>query len=423
MADQIAMKVPKVRFKAFKDLWVDEKIGDIVAEKRRPIVLADHQRYELITVKRRNEGVVSRGHLLGRDILVKNYAQLKTGDFVISKRQVVHGATGITPPALDGAIVSNEYLTAVDSEKLLTEFLAIVASLPPMRRKFLLSSYGVDLEKLFFDAEDWKRRSATIPRVNEQACISAYFRELDQLIALHQLKHERLLALKRAMLQKMFPKRGASDPEVRFKAFAGNWDKTSLGNVMENVANNSLSRASLNYRSGLAKNVHYGDILIKFGEVLDVLGTDIPFISNDSIARKLQSSSLQDGDIIMADAAEDEAVGKCTEIQNVGSHTVVAGLHTIALRPLMTFARFYLGYYLNSDAFHAQLLPIMQGTKVLSVSKTAIKKLTIYFPVDETEQQKIGAYFHSLDTLITQHAARLRKLQQLKNACLEKMFV
>ena len=108
---------------------MDEKIGDVLAEKRRPIVLDDHKRYELITVKRRSEGVVSRGHLSGRDILVKNYAQLKSGDFVISKRQVVHGATGIVPPALDGAIVSNEYLTAVDSDKLLTEFLTIVASL------------------------------------------------------------------------------------------------------------------------------------------------------------------------------------------------------------------------------------------------------------------------------------------------------
>jgi len=60
------------------------------------------------------------------------------------------------PPELDGAIVSNEYLTAVDSEKLLTEFFAIVASLPAMRRKFFLSSYGVDIEKLFFDATTGK---------------------------------------------------------------------------------------------------------------------------------------------------------------------------------------------------------------------------------------------------------------------------
>lgn len=178
MADQTARKVPPVRFKAFEAEWGDAKIGDALAEKRRPIVLNDDQRYELITVKRRNEGIVSRGHLFGREILVKNYAQLQTGDFVISKRQVVHGATGMVPPALDGAIVSNEYLTAVDSDKLLTEFLTIVAGLPAMRRKFFLSSYGVDIEKLFFDAEDWKKRNITIPGIAEQNRISTFFREL-----------------------------------------------------------------------------------------------------------------------------------------------------------------------------------------------------------------------------------------------------
>lgn len=194
MAGQIKGQVPRIRFKAYSEPWADVKIGDVLADKRRPIVLEDDQRYELITVKRRNEGVVSRGHLLGRDILVKNYAQLKAGDFVISKRQVVHGATGIVPPELDGAIVSNEYLTAVDSEKLLTEFLTLVASLPSMRKKFFLSSYGVDIEKLFFDTDDWKRRRMLLPDLQEQGHIGQVFRHLDHIIALHHLKHEKLLS-------------------------------------------------------------------------------------------------------------------------------------------------------------------------------------------------------------------------------------
>lgn len=113
MKEQTASKVPQIRFKGFEGEWDEFPIGEVLSEKKRPIVLNDHQRYELITVKRRNEGIVSRGHLFGRDILVKNYSQLQTGDFVISKRQVVHGATGMIPPKLDGAIVSNEYLVAL----------------------------------------------------------------------------------------------------------------------------------------------------------------------------------------------------------------------------------------------------------------------------------------------------------------------
>lgn len=423
MADQITGRVPRIRFKAYTEPWADEKIGDVLAEKRRPIVLEDDQRYELITVKRRNEGVVSRGHLLGRDILVKNYAQLKAGDFVISKRQVVHGATGIVPPELDGAIVSNEYLTAVDSEKLLTEFLTIVASLPAMRRKFFLSSYGVDIEKLFFDADDWKKRVITIPHVREQTRIGAIFRELDRFIALHQRKHTNLMALKKAMLQKMFPKLDEVAPTIRFNGFQRNWAEDSVENAMDNIANNNLSRANLNHESGLAKNVHYGDILTKFGEVLDAQTDGLPMISSDAIVAKLSSSRLRDGDIVMADAAEDEAVGKCTELHNIGNQTVVAGLHTIALRPKNSFAPFFLGYYLNSDAFHTQLLPIMQGTKVLSISKTAIKRLCIRFPTDVAEQQRIGEYFYNLSLLIGRQARQVQKLRQIKASCLETMIL
>ncbi len=423
MANQTARKVPPIRFKAFDAGWKDEEIGNVLAEKRRPIILNDQQRYELVTVKRRNEGIVSRGHLLGRDILVKNYAQLQTGDFVISKRQVVHGATGMVPPALDGAIVSNEYLTAVDSDRLLTEFLTIVAGLPAMRRKFFLSSYGVDIEKLFFDAEDWKKRSVTIPSVAEQTRISTFFRELDQLVRLHQRKHDKLLALKKVMLQRMFPQPGATTPEVRFKEFSGSWAKQKLGDLTSNIGSNTLSRACLNPYFGHAINIHYGDVLIKFGEILDLQNDGAPFVSDEALATKLKSSKLENGDIVMADAAEDEAVGKCTEVHNAENQIVLAGLHTIALRPLLDFAPFYLGYYLNSNAFHDQLLPFMQGTKVLSLSKSAVKKSIIAYPKSQSEQRKIGIYFRTLNALISQHATQILKLQQIKSACLEKVFV
>ena len=257
----------------------------------------------------------------------------------------------------------------------------------------------------------------------EQTQIGGYFREVDRLIGLQQRKHDKLVTLKKAMLHAMFPQPGTTTPEIRFKGFSGDWVEKKLGEAMANVANNTLSRANLNYRSGLARNIHYGDILVRFGEVLNVQSNGVPFVSDDAVVKKLMSSRLENGDIVLADAAEDEMVGKCTEIQNVGDQIVLAGLHTIPLRPLIHFAPFYLGYYLNSNGYHDQLLPIMQGTKVLSISKTAIKQTTICFPAVEAEQQKIGHYFRTLDALISQHAIQLQKLKQLKSACLEKMFV
>lgn len=196
--------VPEVRFKGFTGKWERRKIGDILTEKKRPIELDDNKLYELVTVKRRNEGVVSRGFLKGKDILVKNYFEIKAGDYVISKRQVVHGANGIVPQSLDKAIVSNEYLVAVGNENITTEFLTIISKLPNMYKKFFFSSYGVDIEKLFFDVGDWKKRTVAIPSIPEQKRITGFFDQLDFLISLHQREIDKLKTIKKSCLEKMF---------------------------------------------------------------------------------------------------------------------------------------------------------------------------------------------------------------------------
>src|SRR5690606_20400493 len=136
----------------------------------------------------------------------------------------------------------------------------------------------------------------------------------------------------------------------------------------------------LNYEDGIAKNIHYGDVLIKFGEVLDASNEVLLFVTNEEVANKLKHAALRDGDIIIADAAEDSTVGKCTELFNIGEQLILSGLHTIAVRPILSFSSKYLGYYLNSSSYHRQLLPLMQGTKVLSISKTALKNTHLVFP-------------------------------------------
>lgn len=196
--------VPEIRFKGFTEKWEQRNLGEILTEIRRPIEMKDDRLYELVTVKRRNEGVVSRGKLKGKEILVKNYFEVRVGDYIISKRQVVHGANGIVPQSLDKAIVSNEYLVAVGNQNISTEFWALISRLPDMYKKFFISSYGVDIEKLVFDVEDWKRRSITIPLKDEQDKILAYFENLDSLISLQQRQLDKLKNIKKACLEKMF---------------------------------------------------------------------------------------------------------------------------------------------------------------------------------------------------------------------------
>ena len=195
-----------------------------------------------------------------------------------------------------------------------------------------------------------------------------------------------------------------------------------MGELFESLQNNTLSRADLSTEQGNAKNVHYGDILVKYGEVLNVFEEELPMIADAAVITKYKSSFLQNGDVIVADTAEDETVGKCTEIVGLQGETVISGLHTIPYRPLSKFASGYLGYYMNSAAYHNQLLPLMQGIKVTSISKSAMQNTDIVYPKSVDEQKQIGEYFRNLDHLITLHQRKYDKLQVLKKAMLEKMF-
>ncbi len=159
----------------------------------------------------------------------------------------------------------------------------------------------------------------------------------------------------------------------------------------------------MNYESGAVKNVHYGDVLIKFGDFIDVSTDELPFITDESKTAKYSGSFLQDGDIIIADTAEDSTVGKCSEIVGSEGVKLLAGLHTIPCRPIEKYAPKFMGYYINSDAYHKQLIPLMQGIKVTSVSKSALQDTDMILPKSFEEQAKIGEYFSNIDSLITLH--------------------
>jgi type I restriction enzyme S subunit len=205
------------------------------------------------------------------------------------------------------------------------------------------------------------------------------------------------------MLEKMFPKDGENKPEIRFAGFTDDWELRRFEEAFISLKNNTLARADLNYEYGIAKCVHYGDVLIKFGECLDASKERLPYITDEAVVQKYKASFLRDGDVIIADTAEDETAGKCCEIAGLGTQTLISGLHTIPCRPTKIFATGYLGYYLNSNAYHNQLLPLMQGIKVTSISKSALQDTVIVYPKSVEEQNQIGQFFAALDHLITLH--------------------
>ena len=180
------------------------------------------------------------------------------------------------------------------------------------------------------------------------------------------------------------------------------WEQRKLGNELLFLRNNTLSRADLNGVQGDALDVHYGDVLVKYGAVLNVAKTTLPRITKSGQPGKTLGDPLNDGDIIMSDTAEDETAGKCSELCEIRDRTVYSGLHTIPCRPRRKYASGFLGHYLNAPVFHNQLIPLMQGIKVISLSKTSLSEANLVVP-SIREQEKISATFSRLDTLITLH--------------------
>lgn len=289
----------------------------------------------------------------------------------------------------------------------------------PLFAKSITSS-GNSSNKL--NPKHFLRQKVRVPNVKEQSKIGEFFSKLDSTITLHEEKQHQLEQLKKALLQKMFADKSGY-PELRFKGFTDTWEQVQVSKLFTIKKNNTFSRSDLNFEGGSTKNVHYGDILVKYGEILDANSNNIPFITKD-ISSNFDNSYLQNGDIVMADTAEDETVGKSTEILNLPTNIkLLAGLHTIPLSPRRKFASGYLGFYLNSNSYHDTLRPLMQGIKVTSISKNELKKTVVCFPRKYIEQQKIGELFIKLNSTITLHAKKIEQLKRLKQALLQKMFV
>ncbi|NAX18612.1 MULTISPECIES: restriction endonuclease subunit S [unclassified Vibrio] len=400
--------VPEIRFKGFSGEWQDKEIGSILAETKRPIELLDNELYQLVTVKRRNEGVVPRASLKGKDILVKNYYGIKAGDYLISKRQVVHGANGIVPESLDNAVVSNEYLVLTDSDEITSKFWTVISKRPEMHKLFFISSYGVDIEKLVFDVSDWKNRSIAIPDVAEQNAITTHFQKLDSLINQHQQKHAKLSNIKKAMLEKMFPKQGETIPEIRFKEFSGEWEEKELGELAEIVR--GASPRPIEDPKWFDKRSNVGWLRIR--DVTEQDGRIHVLEQRISKLGQEKTRVLFEPHLLLSIAA---SVGKPV------INYIKTGVHDGFL--IFKKPRFELEFmYQWLKSFELEWQQYGQPGSQVNLNSDIVKGQLVSIPSNE-EQIAIGNYFQKLDALINQHQQQIIKLNNIKQACLSKMFV
>lgn len=209
-------------------------------------------------------------------------------------------------------------------------------------------------------------------------------------------------------------------PKLRFPEFCNEWEIKTFDETFEFHQTNTFSRSEMNAEKGKVRNIHYGDILTKYGSVIDDTSI-IPFLNDDvNFTRFRNCSYLQNGDVIISDTAEDLTAGKTVEIQNVDCD-VLAGLHTMLCRPKYKTAPKFFGYYLNSPAYHNSLIPLITGTKVCSISKSNISKTLVSTP-SFTEQQKIADCLSSIDDLITAEEKKLEALKVYKKGLMQKLF-
>lgn len=412
---------PAIRFKGFTDPWEQRKVGELLIERNEQAPMSEE--YPLMAFIA-NEGVAPKGERYDRSSLVtdtenKLYKRTEFGDFIYSSNNLETGSIGLNK--YGKACISPVYSIFRPTGIADSDFLGRRLVRKDFINAMVKWRQGVIYGQWRIHESDFLKIEIPVPSVEEQRKIGAFLDYLDNLITLHQRKYDKLQVIKKAMLEKMFPQNGSNVPEIRFRGFTDPWEQRKFKDSFDLLSNNTLSRAELNNEQGAAQNVHYGDILVRFGEVIDLQVDALPYITDEANVSK--STLLQNGDIIIADTAEDTTVGKCVEITGISDTDVVAGLHTIPCRPRNQYAQGYLGYFMNSPVFHNQLLPLMQGTKVTSVSKSALQDTVLYSPTDNKEQALIGDYFIKLDHLITLHQRELEKLQKIKKAMLEKMFV
>lgn len=417
MKEQTASKVPQIRFKRFEGEWAERALGDLFEITSAARVHKNEWTKSGVPFFRSSD-VVS--HFKGNGntkafISFKLYEELSAKVGRISKGDIlVTGGGSIGIPYLvktdeplyfkDADLLWLKIRTAVDSHYLYTFF-----STETYRRYLKSISHIGTIAH--YTVEQAKSTPLRLPKnTPEQTQIGRYFRKLDSLIGLHQRKHDKLVTLKKAMLQKMFPQPGTTTPEIRFKGFKEDWVEKKLVDI---------SSLQTGHPFEGKKFVDKGILLVRGMNVKRGYLDSSKEISEywPSIAGHENFLLEEDDIVIQMDGA---LIGKSyAKIENKNLPALLVQ-RVARVRCVMVNCDFI--YTFIQKGFLEYIRANKTETAVPHLSLNDIRDYLVALPC-EAEQQKIGTYFRTLDALISKHDTQLQKLQQIKSACLEKMFV
>jgi len=407
MNDKIHQKYPasvqhgKPRLAPLKEGWSRLSISELVKEGSRPVVMEDDELYTLVTAKRSRGGIVEREKLKGKDIAVKNQFYIREGDFLISKRQIVHGACGFVPKQLEGAIVSNEYLVLNFTDKVIPEFWNFLSHTVSFQQICFHSSIGVHIEKMLFRVEQWYYWKINIPSLEEQEKIVSFLGAVD--MRLNQLRHKRelLQTYKRGVMQKLFSQ------EISFKGAIGSsfpdWERKKLGEIASFFSGGTPSSTEAIY--------YLGEIpFIKSGEISSAK-------TEQHLSKKgLENSSakiVEVDDLLYALYGATSGEVAISKIKGAINQAVLC-IRSKAHKTIFLFN------YLKSqkNTITGRYLQGGQG----NLSAEIMKGLIVPIPCI-AEQEKIANFLTAIDRKIEAISRQIDECDRFKQGLLQKMFV
>ena len=410
------MNTPKIRFKGFTDDWEQRKL-DTVAKFSKGI---GYSKGDLIET---GTPIILYGRLYTKYETsisdVDTYVEAKEGSVYSKGGEVIVPASGETAEDIaraatvdkSGILLGGDLNVVMPNEDINSAFLAISISNGNSQRELAKKAQGKSV--VHIHNKEIRNLIVPFPIKAEQNRIVDYFSTLDHLITLHQRKCDETKELKKFMLQKMFPKNGEKNPEIRFEGFTDDWEQRKLGELgsLKNGMNFSKDAMGHGYAFVNLQNI-FGHNVVN----IDDLGLA------EASEKQLIEYSLQKGDVLFVrSSVKLEGVGEAALVPRNLENTTYSGF-IIRFRDEHGLNDDFKKFIFLTQKVRDQIMSQATNSANKNISQSVLENLSFEVPVYE-EQQKIGEYFSNLDNLITLHQRKCEKLKELKKFMLQNMFV
>lgn len=395
--------------------WDVHMLGECLSRVERPVEVKPNELYTQIGIRSHGKGLFYKEPVTGAALGNKSVFWIEPDCFIVNIVFAWEQAIGKTTQSEVGMIGSHRFPMyrpvndRVDVDYLISYFLT-------KRGTDILESAspgGAGRNKTL-GQDRFLKSKIVLPPIEEQQKIAAILTTQDRVIELKQ----QLLAQKQQ--QKKYLMQQLLTGKKRLPGFSGEWEKKDFNQIFMFGSTNTFSREYMCYDDEGVRNIHYGDILVKYREVLKLSEQKIPSLLLD-IGVKIKTF-IEDGDIVIADTAEDLSAGKVVEIQETQGKRIAAGLHTMLCKPIKgCFSSGWLGYYMNSEHYHKQLVPYISGIKVMSISKGNIVKTHILVP-PLNEQTAIVNVLSAADREIDLLRQDIEQEKQKKKALMQLLL-